>query len=217
MSNLVNAFDFENVRAFKIKPCLMKLTIQPDFSIPSIPYIAPPTTDADGNFIDVSICQAEYPTQAPPPYGSQAPAPQLHLLSEQGFKPVRGTLTEGRYLTFESNGYALSIDPAESSQFIATEATSAHEDINQRWIVHVLEEGGTKFNISSAANGMWISQHTSLTHAVSGAEVYTIDFGSAGYTLQKENGDFLTFDGEGNVVISSSAVGFEAYSVTYST
>ena len=162
----------------------------------------------------MSICQADYPTQAPPPYGIQAPASQLYLLSEQGFKPIRGTLTEGRYLTFESNGYALTVS---GSQFIATEAAAAHDDINQRWIVHELEEGGTQFNISSAATNMWVSQHTSLSYNVSGAEVYIISFVGDGYTLQKENGDFLTFGGEGDVVISSSAQSFEVFSVTYST
>jgi phospholipase C len=215
MSNLVNAFDFDNVSLSK-PTHRRKLTIQPDFSIPILPDIAPPATDADGNFIDVSICQADYPNQAPPPYGNQAPASQLHLLSEQGFKPVRGTLTEGRYLTFESNGYALTVSGSQS-QIAATKSTATHNEISQRWIVHVLEEGGTQFNISSAANGMWVSQHTSLSHDVSGVEVYTIEFMGAGYTLRKENGDYLTIDWRGDVVISSSPQSFEVFSVTYST
>lgn len=57
MSNLVNAFDFDN----------------PDYSLPVIPEIQTPTTDSSGNFIDVSICEAAYPNQAPPPYGIVSP------------------------------------------------------------------------------------------------------------------------------------------------
>lgn len=47
------------------------------------------------------------PTQRPPvPYGKQEAS--TSLVSEQSFNQVRGPLTEGRYLAFEMNGYALS-------------------------------------------------------------------------------------------------------------
>jgi phospholipase C len=76
-----------------------------------------------------------------------------------------------------------------------------------------------QFNSSSAVDGKYLSQHTSLSTAVTGAELYTVTFlgNGQGYTLQKENGSYLTVDVNGNLVISSTPQGFQFYSVTYST
>jgi len=201
MSTLLNAFDFEH----------------PNYSIPILPDTATPAKDSNGNWIGPNSCGATYPTLAPPiPWGQQTVADSL--VSEDGFKSVRGYLTEGRYLTFELNGFALTNPVDSTNQFTTTPATAAHDSINQRWIVHQLEQGGTTFNISSAADGRWVSQHTSLAHLLSGAETYTITyFSGQGYTLAKENGDYLTFDTKGNLVIASKPAYFSLFSVTYSS
>jgi phospholipase C len=203
MSPLLNAFDFEN----------------PDFSIPSLPDAPAPHTDASGVYDGAVFCEETYAITRPTvPYTSQISPDDVSSLSEQGFKEMRGALTEGRYIVFELNGYALTNSGEPARDFSASEATSSHESIEQRWIVHSLEDGGNTFTISSAKDGRYCGSHTSLINDSSGAETYTISFKAGeGYALQKENGDFVTVDGNGNVQITSSTTYFKAYSVTYST
>lgn len=90
MADLTKAFDFSS----------------PDYSIPHMPNASYPSTDSKGNWNGYAVCEATYNVTRPPvPYGQQSEA--TSLVTEEGFKPVRGQLTEGRYLTFEVNGYAL--------------------------------------------------------------------------------------------------------------
>ncbi len=79
-------------------------------------------------------------------------------------------------MVFEANRYALSNPNNGEKQFEATPATADHSSINQRWILHGLAIEGTAFNITSAVNGQYISQHSSLSDSVTGAEVYTIAY-----------------------------------------
>ena len=180
-----------------------------------------PNKDSSGNYDDVSICQAEYPNLPTPPYGIQIAVTEMHTLSEQGFKPMRGALTEGRYITIEANGYALTNPSTSTNQLSTTPALADHSDIHQRWVVHQLNVAidVPQFNISSAVDGKFLSQRTSLSTAVSGAEAHTVTFlgNGMGYTLQKESGSYLTVDVNGALVISSTPQGFQFYSVTYST
>jgi phospholipase C len=170
-----------------------------------------PNKDSSGNYDDVSICQAEYPNLPTPPYGAQIAVTEMHTLSEQGFKLMRGALTEGRYITIKANGYALTNPSTSTNQLSTTAALSDHSDIHQRWIVCQLDVALNvpQFNISSAVDGKFLSQHTSLSTAVSGAEVYTVKF--------LGNGSYLTVDVNGNLVISTTPQGFQFYSVTYSS
>ena len=201
---------------------------QPDYSIPSLPQVPTPHADANGNWDASSICVAEYGHFGPPiPYGPENESLDPSTLSDDGFKKVRGYLTEGRYLVFEMNGYALTTPSTTASDITATAATAAHSDRHQRWVVHAT--GGTAtdggagagtFTVTSALDGRYIKSHTSLGKGVSGAETYTIaDLGNGnGYTLMKENGKFLTIDKSGVLDISGTpSVGFQVYSVTYQT
>ena len=166
------------------------------------------------------FCTKEYGTSCssdefylPYPYGNQTEGDALFF--EDGFKGVRGDLTEGRYLTFEANGHALSTD-GRSKQFAATKATVGHSDIRQRWVLHALEPEGTSFHIASAANGYYISQHSSLSTLKSGAEVYNITYmGGSKYTLKKENGKYLNIDARGQLSFTSTPIGYNVFSVTY--
>lgn len=166
-------------------------------------------------------CYAMYPEQPPVPYGSQGSLDDLAKTVEQGFKPMRGNLTEGRYVTFELNGFALTNPVDGTNQFSATATTDDHSQIHQRWIVHQLDtvDDGRVFHISSAADGRWVSQHTSLSNSESGAQDYTVTFlgNGKGYSLQKENGKYLAIDESGSIVIQSQSVGFQLYAVTYTT
>lgn len=159
-----------------------------------------------------SCSGSEYVTGIP--YGNQTEANSL--VYENGFKGVRGALNEGHYLTFEANGYALSNPSDGSKQFKATPATAAHDAKAQRWVVHGIAEEGTLFNITSAVDGTYISQHSSLSVSVSGAEVYNIAYvGASKYTLQKENGDYLNIAKDGSLDFESTAVPYSLWSVTY--
>ncbi|GME23674.1 phospholipase C [Neofusicoccum parvum] len=87
-SDLVAAFDFSS----------------PDASAPAIPPATPPTVDPDsGAWNGYAVCEATFGAARPPvPYGSQT-APR----AEEGFKRVRGALTEGRWLVVERGAWAL--------------------------------------------------------------------------------------------------------------
>lgn len=198
---------------------------QPDYSIPSLPVIPTPHTDSSGNWDASSICVAKYGHFGPPiPYGPENEALDPSTLSEDGFKQLRGYLTEGRYLVFEMNGFALTNPSLTATDFTATKATSGHEDKKQRWVIHQTGgtavdggAGGGTFTISSALDGRYAKSHTSLGTGVSGAETYTIaDLGNGqGYTLVKENGKYLTIDNNGVIDIIGTPMGFYIYSVTY--
>ncbi len=187
--------------------------LQPDYSIPSLPVIPTPHQDANGNWDGASICEAEYGHFGPPiPYGPENEALVPSTLSEDGFKTVRGYLTEGRYLVFEMNGYALTNPSPTATDFTATPATLTHNAKNQRWVLHAT--GGTAtdggvgagtFTVTSALDGRYIKSHTSA------------DFGNGlGYTLVKENGKYLNINSDGVIdIIGTIPVGFQVYSVTY--
>lgn len=203
MSSLVNAFDFAN----------------PDFSLPSIPNAPAPHTNSEGVYDGSSHCESLYSViQPPPPYGSQFKPSDVNTLSEQGFKPMRGALTEGRYLVFELGGYAVTNTGKPSRDFTASKSTSNHESISQRWVVHSLADGVNTFTISSAVDGRYIGSHTGLIDSSSRAETYTVDFAAGkGYSLKKENGKYVTIDGTGSIQITSETTYFQTFSVTYSS
>lgn len=210
MSNLLNAFDFEN----------------PDYSIPSIPNAPTPSEDSDGNWDSAVVCQGTYgtpPPHPPAPYGPENENLNPATLVEDGFKPVRGYLTEGRYLVFEMNGFALTNAGRHASHITATRATPDHNSPSQRWIIHAtggtaLEggEGSGTFTISSAVDGRYVAEQT-LIDAKKGSQTYTItDMGNGkGYSLKTVKGKFLSIERDGRVGTSHTPSGFGVFSVTY--
>jgi len=182
-----------------------------------------PITNSDGEIIGMysGFCAVEWTGScsgseyvAGIPYGTQTE--ENSLVYEDGFKGVRGYLTEGHYLVFESNGYALSNPNNTEKQFEATLTTAPYNFINQRWVIHSLAAEGTTFNITSAVDDKYISQHSSLSTSVTGAEIYNITYiGNSQYTLQKENGDYLNIQSDGSLSFDSKSVPYSIYSVTY--
>ncbi|KAH8796088.1 hypothetical protein F5882DRAFT_375288 [Hyaloscypha sp. PMI_1271] len=148
------------------------------------------------------------------PYGNQTEANSL-IYTENGFRGVHGAINEGHYLVSEANGYALSNPSDGTKQFGATMAIAAHDAKSQRWIIHGVAEEGASFKITSAVDGLYISQHSSLSVSVSGAKVFEIVYiGNSQYTLQKENGRYLNIGVDGLFLLPPSRCRI-VYSVTY--
>jgi phospholipase C len=202
MSDLTNAFNFD----------------APDYSVPELPYAVPPHTNATGFYDGSSHCEATYSVLRPPvPYGQQAQqTTNVSSLSETGFKSVRGALTEGRYLTFEMNGYALTNPGAYSQKFTSSQATADHTSMQQRWVLHQLAQDGNTFIISSAIDGSYMGNFTSLRNNSGIAEQYEITFlgVSNGYAFMQQNGMYLAIEPSGTVSITSNMYGFQLFSVT---
>ncbi len=152
------------------------------------------------------------------PYNNQTADNTLEF--EEGFKPMRGYMTEGRSIVIEANGFALTNPNTTAKQFTATPATANHESILQRWVVSQISRESTFFNISSAVNsstnGHWISQHSSLSNSVTGAETYNITYvGQEQYYLVKENGDYLGIKTDGTLSFTNKPTAFNIYAVSY--
>lgn len=197
---------------------------EPDYSQPTIPDIQVPTQDSDGNYIDVSTCKAAYPNLPTVPYGIQAPPEELAGVVEHGFKEMRGSLTEGRFVVFEANGFALAnpnttVANGTTTALTATPATADHADVLQRWVVHQLDIAGNSatFNISSAAGGSWLGSNSSLSGNLADAQAYTVSFSGGTYTLQNTNGEYLAITSGGDLVAQEEAdgAGYKLYAVTY--
>jgi phospholipase C len=188
------------------------------------------------NYIGAAMCQARHKTAHPPvPYGHENANANPARLVEEGFKQVRGSLTEGRYLTFEMEGYALTNSGFEHGNVTATKATEKHEDIQQRWILHLVgAQGGNTFNIKSAFDSSYISTNQTLTRSKDKAQVYTItDLGNGeGYSLLGKRVAGPVNDGKselrkefterqllsvhrGLVEVGSTIKGWKIFSVTY--
>ena len=212
MSNLINAFDFDH----------------PDYTIPAVaaapsplrnPHKPPPHDgllgDLYSNYIGAAKCWAEYPDPRPPvPYGAENANADMSAVVEEGFKQVRGALTEGRYLTFEMDSMALA---NVGDQLSCTPASAAHNDVGQRWVLHQQGDGNV-FTISSAADGKYIDDKLALVAADDDAEHLTItDIGNGkGYSLSRSNGQSLGVSG-GKVAsdLDLKGLGFSIFSVTY--
>jgi phospholipase C len=183
-----------------------------------------PSEDSSGNFNQADVCQGKFgtpPPHPPTPYGPQNANSNPATLVEDGFKSVRGYLTEGRFLTFEMNGYALT---TRGNQITATKATATHSNIQQRWIVHatggtavVGGEGAGTFVLTSAVDKRSFAGNMGLSNEKSSGEVFTItDMGNGlGYSLKMANGQFLSINRQGKIGAQSMASGFQVFSVTY--
>jgi phospholipase C len=200
MSSLVNAFDFAN----------------PNYSLPSLPDAPAPHTNSEGVYDGAAYCESLYPATRPTvPYTNQTT--NLASLSENGFKQMRGALTEGRFVVFEMNGYTLTNAGGSSTDFSATPATANHSSQSQQWVMHSLSSGGNTFTASSAVDGKYISSDIPGANETDGLMVFTVAFqAGSGYALQQENGTYVAIDECGNVGSVDIISYFSAFSVTYS-
>lgn len=213
LSNLVNAFDFDH----------------PDYSIPTVASApAPLTTPApeptdgligalSGNYIGAAKCAADHPTAHPPvPYNSANANQNMTLATEEGFKPVRGALTEGRYLTFEFSGFALANN---HGHITFSRATSKHNDIHQRWVLHQQGDADSHvFTISSALDGSYISNRLALSKNEGSAQQFTFTYLGNGNGYAAQFGGQSLMMGAGQQLksmVGRPSRGFDVFSVTY--
>lgn len=173
----------------------------------------------EGNYIGAAKCQAMHRTSQPPvPYGPDNANADTSLLAEEGFKRVRGDLTEGRYLVFETSGFALTNPGNGALRMSSTPVSEEHEDVRQRWIIHrVGEESGDWFVIQSAVDGRYVTYLQGLTSWRALAETYRIsDLGDGkGYRLRPSGFLSLGVDGRGGVLQKMKGERFSVFSVTY--
>ncbi len=199
MSNLVNAFDFDHV-LYNFYQCCSTQAIpaangksQPDYSIPNPPLPPSPPKNLTG------FCSTQYPDNL-----TSIPYNQVRsdaLTVEQGFKQVRGSLTEGRYLVFERNGFALS---NTGQGFISiTPATPKHETPTQEWVLQQYEAFGTRFKFYSVTDKRYIET----------VDIVYLGNGE-GYSLFSD-GIYWDIDTNGNFQLSPIPAGFHVFSVSY--
>lgn len=199
MGDLVGAFDFSN----------------PDYRVPGLPVAPEPHRNKQGIFDGSAHCSGLYPWPRPPvPYG--APKDMASLV-EHGFKPIRGRLTEGRYLVLEMNGYALSAPSpcTMDDKASLSRCTERHDDPSQRWVAHAVELGGDEFTLSSTVDGRYICTDASL--CAEKAIVFAITFRPGrGYGLQVKGEDlYLAATTEGHLSIEQGQEFWKVYSVNY--
>lgn len=171
-----------------------------------------------------SRCQSRHSQTRPPvPYGEQGNLSDS-LFFEDGYKEVVGYLTEGRYLVFSKNGYALR---GQNKRWDLDTGKPGHlyDKKENRWILHYTEDEESEiFTLENALDGRWLGPRGELQapEARSSASQIRITFlgNGLGYTLRYiEGGDYLDIDSLGNLVLHNSDSGldqgFSVVSVTY--
>ncbi|KAF8588656.1 non-hemolytic phospholipase C precursor [Ramaria rubella] len=206
MSDLTQMFDFAH----------------PDLTIPHLPVPTPPLMGANGQFLGDSVCQETFPNPQPPvPFGEQTRENSLSI--ETGFKSVRGALTEGRFLIFESNNRALTL-AANGEGLSVGAAVPSHDVPSHRFVLHATADPpATVFTLQFAGStkGGFVGPQNTFTTSSSHATVFNItDLGfGKGYTIQETpGGKFLAISQNGqDVEIGRQATQFSIFSVTKST
>lgn len=153
-----------------------------------------------GPWAQPALCLSDYPeNQAPVPVGPENAHQNLSLLVEEGFKQVRGRLSEGRFLVFEAENLAVT---NLGGKVDVSPATAGHEDIRQRWILHAVGDPLTTetFYIQSALDKTYIARvpaQGSLTSDVMHAQAFTISYKADGATYSLSRSDkgnsFISF------------------------
>lgn len=199
LSNLVKAFDFSSK----------------DTSVLDLPHVREPSKDkVSDHYNGGFVCLLKYVGLVfpPVPYGKQDDSNSMQV--QKGFKATRGDMTEGRHLTFEANGRALS---HANGKLASSKARSKHNDKNQLFVVHWLGSApkDNRFHITTP-RGVYVTKSMSLSKKKSDAAVFSItDMGnSAGYAVREEtSGKQLSINKDGSLSLTDGAL-VTIYSVT---
>ncbi|KAJ3758750.1 phospholipase C [Lentinula raphanica] len=210
MSNLTNMFDFEH----------------PDYSAAPLPHTPPPHTDPLTSLLDGDVfCENTFAghVQPPVPYGQQSQTDAL--FTETGFKVVRGSLTEGRYLVIESNTKNLALSFNDSSLGTAAPTDTKSDTPSQRFVIHATDPQlatGKSFRISSAASAVNTTAAPFLNAdlqfgSVNSSAVFNITYEGGGVYkfLEGESGEFLTLGDDGVPALGGEGEAFKIFSVSF--
>lgn len=143
----------------------------------------------DGPWVGPARCLQEHAigNRPPIPYGEENAKQDMSSLVEEGFKTMRGQLTEGRYVVFETDGFALT----NLGGIVGiSSGNRKHDKIEQRWILHSLANYGNQFYLQSAKDKKYIRAGGTMTSDKTKAQTLTIDYHAetAGYTLKAGGG-----------------------------
>ncbi|KAJ8097233.1 phosphoesterase family-domain-containing protein [Lipomyces tetrasporus] len=202
MSNLVNMFDFEH----------------PRFDIPTLANVSFPAW-SDGAYIATTICQEENKgyTQPPIPYGNQTL--QDALWAEEGYKHLRGALTEGRYVVFsqkwKQGTYA--IGKYKSSDNIHSLSTASNfSGERYRFIVYQVGDAFSKEFYIQSVFGEYLTHSGRFASTKAKADIFSINYtASKGYTIKSPAGQYLGTSPYGGITWTDQKSYFDVVSVTY--
>ncbi|KAJ3755225.1 non-hemolytic phospholipase C precursor [Lentinula raphanica] len=210
MSNLTNLFNFEH----------------PDYSAAPIPDTPPPHTDPLTSLLDGDVfCENTFAghVQPPVPYGQQNQTDSL--FTETGFKVVRGSLTEGRYLVIESSTKNLALSSNDSVLGTSAPTSSKIDTPSQRFVIHATDPSlatGKSFRISSAASVANATDAPFLDSnlhfgSVNISAVFSITYEGGGVykVLESESGKFLSLGDSGNPALDGVGEAFKIFSVSF--
>ncbi|OZJ02298.1 hypothetical protein BZG36_05071 [Bifiguratus adelaidae] len=186
--DLTGIFDFENH----------------DYSVPQLMTVPKPAQTSSGAWDPTEMCENLPGSKVSMPYGNQSFPP-----TEIGAKKIRGAITLGRTLIFQSGKSAVQ---ANSS----TASVGSYGTTNKNAFFTLEQASSGTFYIKSVATGtcLTVSGNQVALGACSGAG-WTINYVSAGsgYTLQKRD-HYLNINGRA-LSVSSRAQNFIISSVTY--
>ncbi|KAK7202940.1 hypothetical protein BZA70DRAFT_228980, partial [Myxozyma melibiosi] len=171
MSDLTGMFDFEN----------------PSYDLPTLTNVSWPRY-SDGAYVATDDCQEANDgyTQPPIPYGEQNITESLW--TESGYKPIRGALTEGRYLVFaqEVSGKNISLVSFKGSKHLRSEELPSMDSEKNRFVVYQQDDAFSHdFKIKSYAHDVYLNKYGYWVDSEDDAGIYTIDFyPSEGYTIK---------------------------------
>ena len=199
LSNLVKAFDFSD----------------PNTNVPSVPHVRTPSKDLiTGEYNGADVCQAVFFKHVQPklPYKKLDSSNSMEVT--KGFKRLRGDVTEGRRLTFEAYGYALS---HSKSKLKSSSSKQEHNGKDQLFIVHWQgsEPKDNRFWISTT-DKRYLMDSLSLSKNENEAATFSLkDLGNgAGYAVTElSSGKRLQLGQDGSVYLGGENT-FQIYSVT---
>ncbi|TKY86935.1 hypothetical protein EX895_004223 [Sporisorium graminicola] len=148
-----------------------------DTSLPALPDVRAASQDSKGTYNGYATCKAKYGAHQPLVPWAQADADAWVL--ETGFKPVRGTPSEGHFYVFEQANRALSFD-TRSGTLATSAAVRDHSAADQRFVVHAVSRAlrNKAFYLSPAAAavaGQYIGRDGRLTGDTRRAAVFVFD------------------------------------------
>jgi phospholipase C len=152
------------------------------------------------------------------------------LWTETGFKTVRGSLTEGRYLVIESSSQNLAFSTKGSTLGTSAATSDKFNTPSQRFVVHATDPtvaSGKSFRIATAAS---VTDATNITNfstpfldsnlqfgSINSSAIFNITYEGSGvyHLMDNGSGRFLSIGNNGAPALGKEAEAFKIFSVTF--